>query len=153
MRRPPPGYRPRDRDLIWARVVRISKGFSGSFARSDDDVRTTVTTAMGRDLMHAGGTGRGRAAKVIFLAEGYAATPMRRIAEALGVTPITLHLHCRWPFMTEMPPHVGGRSARAFRPGDPAAMAAEIWPAARRNMCVEVRTFVQYVPRTGRLTP
>ena len=33
------------------------------------------------------------AAKEIFLAEGYEATTMRRIAEALGVTPTTLYLH------------------------------------------------------------
>jgi AcrR family transcriptional regulator len=33
------------------------------------------------------------AAKEIFLAEGYEATTMRRIADALGVTPTTLYLH------------------------------------------------------------
>lgn len=33
------------------------------------------------------------AAKEIFLAEGYEGTTMRRIAEALGVTPTTLYLH------------------------------------------------------------
>jgi AcrR family transcriptional regulator len=71
---------------------------------------------MGKDRMHSGGTRRGKvaarmdrrparlsaadrrrailaAAKEIFLAEGYEATTMRRIAEALGVTPTTLYLH------------------------------------------------------------
>jgi AcrR family transcriptional regulator len=71
---------------------------------------------MGKDLMNSARARRGKAsggmgrrparlsavdrrrailaaAKEIFLAEGYEGTTMRRIAEALGVTPTTLYLH------------------------------------------------------------
>lgn len=54
-------------------------------------------TRRGRPQMRLSAAERRRAilsaAKEIFLAEGYEATTMRRVADALGVTPTTLYLH------------------------------------------------------------